>query len=100
MMLCDAPTPTAREPYEIPFGVVRDGVASAVTLAAAGSPLATFTFYDPSVRPSTSAAAPLAVDVRGGSQIVVEGTGFRPGGAARAPRECPVRARPAVSPRP
>jgi hypothetical protein len=90
LVLCKSPGDDAgfSGPISLPLVVSRDGVRSDFRLdgnaADADVDAATsvsLTFFEPGAIPSTTSARPLAVDVHGGTTLLLHGTGFRPGGS-------------------
>ncbi|KOO35979.1 multiple c2 and transmembrane domain-containing protein 1-like isoform 2 [Chrysochromulina tobinii] len=90
LVLCKSPGDDAgfSGPISLPLVVSRDGVRSDFRLdgnaADADVDAATsvsLTFFEPDAIPSTTSARPLAVDVHGGTTLLLHGTGFRPGGS-------------------
>ena len=88
-VLCQPP-PSTGTVASLPVSIRRAGLISPPELASAapggtlrGLPpaLAMFTYYDAAAHPATASVTPGAADLRGGTSIIVTGTGFRPAGS-------------------
>ena len=87
LVLCTAPAlphPTnLHELLLVPLAITRDGVRSPAKLdGEGGGNLAAVEYYDRGGLPATIAAVPLAVDIRGGANLMVSGSSFHDGGAS------------------